>query len=709
MTRIKRFFPICAFTLLFTDILQMLAVGIITEAVFVAFVIACIVFTLKKSIYSKHILIITAFIAISILFFRINEYTVAYTLNFCGEDKTVYGTVYTASENHILLKNALCNNQLLFGKISIYTESATGISAGDKITVTLNELFPSTSDGLYYYHTLSERAYLSAFANKDSILIHTSAKPWYSTFFEIGEAAKQKLFSNMPYENAAIVTALITGNKGFFSSQLKCALRYSGAAHIFAVSGMHLSIWTSLFFIFFKRRAKSKLIPNLAAILFVVFYCIFTGFSPSVLRSGIMLSCVFFAKIIKKEADSLNSLGIAGTTLLLINPFLAGNISFLLSFIATFSLIFFNEYIIPEEIYIKKLPSLIKKRLNSVISTLVISLCVIISTIPVTSLFFGYVSLLSPLSSLIITPFAQAAMIAGAAAVIFPDTGFISSAIWKLSDFFSSAILHICNFFYDKDIAIQTSSVKLILPWFIVSLLICTAVFMRYKHKKKMFISIALCVLTLTTITAVCNTEAKEATTIYIPENVNGTMISVTRQSAHKSAVFGCGGTSATAEETVRQINSQGILRTDYLIVPREKETENKNYEYIKNSLLPRSITKLYRENQKTESKLSLWKNAYLYSDISSDNAVCLLEIDGIKAVICTLPSSDASLWDEKYLSGDIFITRNAIPEKLETDNFTDIIIMTERHGIPLSDNMHSTATGDITITVKGENYGIHR
>lgn len=709
MTGIKRFFPICAFTLLFSYIILMVSDERITDFAFILSVILCIVFTLKRSIYAKHILIISVFIAIAILLFNINKYTVEYALRFCGEDKIIYGTVYEASENHILLRNAICDNQSIFGKINVYTENPATLSAGDKITITLKEVFSTASDGLYRYHSLSERDYLTAFADETTILFHSSNKPWYSLFFEIKEKLTEKFFSNIPSENAGVVTALITGNKASFSPQLKNALKYSGAAHIFAVSGMHLSMWTSIFFIFFKRRAKSKFIPNIAAILFVIFYCIFTGYSPSVLRAGIMLLSVFLAKIIKRQADSLNSLGLAGTILLITNPFLAGNVSFLLSFIATFSLIFFNDYIIPEEAYKNKLPSFIRKRVNSVASTLIISLSVIISTIPITALFFGYVSLLSPLSSLIITPFAQATMITGAFAAIIPDISFISSVLWRLTELFTEAILYICSCFCDTDIAIQPTPAQLILPWFLVSFFITAAVFMKYKDRKKTFCCVTACVLTLTATTAVINTITKAATTIYIPENENATMISVINQSAHKSAVFGCGGTYSTAEKTIRQLNSRGILRTDCLIIPRERETESYNSEYIESSLLPRNTIKLYKDSYAAESQITLWDSVSLHSDISSHNAVTLLETDGIKTVICTLPTSDISLWDEKYLSGDIFITRNAIPENLNLNNFSTVIIMTNRKNIPLPDNAYSTATGDITITVKGDSYGIHR
>lgn len=709
MLRVKRFFTVSSFTLLFSYIMLMLTGERTVTAAFIVCVIFTIIYSAIKSLYAKHMLIISAFIALSLLMFSLNEYSVRYALRFTGEDKLVYGTVSACSDNYILLKDATCEDKIILGKINIYTENEIALSSGDKISIELNELFSTASDGLYHYHTLSERDYLTAFADEKTITVHSSHRPWFIIFSELKENTEKRFFNNLPSEKAGIVTALITGDKSTFSSELKNSLKYSGAAHIFAVSGMHLSIWTSLFFIFFKRRARSKFLPNAAAMLFVAFYCIFTGFSPSVLRSGIMLLSVFAAKLIKKQADSLNSLGLAGTVLLISNPFLAGNISFLLSFIATFSMIFFTDYIIPEISYKRILPTFIKKRISGVISAFAISLAVIISTIPVTSLFFGYVSLLSPLSSLLMTPFVQGAMITGTLAAVLPDISVISSFLWKIAEFFTDVILYICNCFTDTDIAIQPSPAKLIIPWFIVSFFVTAFVFMKYKNRTKTFCSVAACVLILCILTATINTINKDNITIYIPENVNGTSISVVKQSAHKSAIFGCGGTYTTAEETVKRLNSQGILKADYLFIPRSTATESNNSQFISNSLLPRNIITLYDEKYTQQSTIPLWKDTRLSSDVSSDNAVALLETDGIKTVICTLPSCDISLWDEKYLSGDIFITRNAIPENLDTNNFSAVIIMTDRQSLRLPDNAYSTADGGITITVKGDHYGIHR
>ncbi len=65
-----------------------------------------------------------------------------------------------------------------------------------------------------------------------------------------------------------------------------------------------------------RARAKTKKWANLGAAAFVLFYAALTGFSPSVLRAGIMLLAVFGGRVLKKAADPLNSLGLAAALLL---------------------------------------------------------------------------------------------------------------------------------------------------------------------------------------------------------------------------------------------------------------------------------------------------------------------------------------------------------------------------------------------------------
>ena len=76
--------------------------------------------------------------------------------------------------------------------------------------------------------------------------------------------------------------------------------------------------------------------------------------------------------------------------------------------------------------------------------------------------------------------------------------------------------------------------------------------------------------------------------------------------------------------------------------------------------------------------------------------------------MICSLPTSDFNSKDKVFQSADILITRNAIPTTLNTKDFKDIIVVTDRN-IPLPENAVSSKNSDIEIIIEGDKYVINR
>ena len=73
----------------------------------------------------------------------------------------------------------------------------------------------------------------------------------------------------------------------------------------------------------------------------VLCFMALTGFVPSVMRSGIMLLFYLGSQVMRRNADSINSLGLAVFLLGLANPYAAADTGLLLSFSATLGLLLF--------------------------------------------------------------------------------------------------------------------------------------------------------------------------------------------------------------------------------------------------------------------------------------------------------------------------------------------------------------------------------
>ncbi len=148
---------------------------------------------------------------------------------------------------------------------------------------------------------------------------------------------------------AAVLSAIITGKKELIDKNLRKEFSRAGASHILAISGLHLSIVSLVFFYFFNFllsfskplliRAWSRKGAAVLTLFPLLFYAVLSGFSPSTRRAFIMIAVFMFSFVAEREADSLNSLALAGIIVLLIDPGAVFSISFQLSFTAVLFII----------------------------------------------------------------------------------------------------------------------------------------------------------------------------------------------------------------------------------------------------------------------------------------------------------------------------------------------------------------------------------
>lgn len=146
----------------------------------------------------------------------------------------------------------------------------------------------------------------------------------------------------------AVASTLILGYRADLSQETLNIYSKTGTIHALSVSGMHVGLIYLVLNWMLQYLDRNKLLKLFKVVLIVVliwFYALLTGFSPSVLRSAIMLSAFVIAKSFNRQSNSYNIISFAALCLLVYDPFLIWDVGFQLSFLAVLGLIYLQPKI----------------------------------------------------------------------------------------------------------------------------------------------------------------------------------------------------------------------------------------------------------------------------------------------------------------------------------------------------------------------------
>src|SRR5690606_31261541 len=136
------------------------------------------------------------------------------------------------------------------------------------------------------------------------------------------------------------------------SDETRAVMAISGLAHIYSISGLHLSIVAGGVYVFLRlllallaagtgRYVPSKAVAAAAGVIAAALYLLLAGGTANVpaFRSTLMLGLVFGAVLIGRKALSMRNVALAGLLIVLIDPANVFRASFQLSFSAVVALI----------------------------------------------------------------------------------------------------------------------------------------------------------------------------------------------------------------------------------------------------------------------------------------------------------------------------------------------------------------------------------
>ena len=214
------------------------------------------------------------------------------------------------------------------------------------------------------------------------------------------------------------IVAVLLGNSGVIDKATRQEFSAAGVAHVLALSGLHvgfisLIIWWMLFPLDYFRLKKLRLCITIAAI---SLFAVYTGLSPSVVRSTIMIGMVFISFIFYRRSVSFNALALAALIILVFNPSAIYGVGFQLSFITIGAILLFA-----------RLPKSMRSRyrvVNYLTSTAIASIVAMLATMALNAYYFHTVSIMSVLSNLAIVPILPFFMVLGALFLLVTAAGF---------------------------------------------------------------------------------------------------------------------------------------------------------------------------------------------------------------------------------------------------------------------------------------------
>jgi competence protein ComEC len=200
-----------------------------------------------------------------------------------------------------------------------------------------------------------------------------------------------------------------------------------GLTHIVVASGAHLSILVEVARKIFGK--VSRFAGVFGAIGFILFFMCMVGWTPSIMRAGIMAILTLITWYVGRKIAPLRMILMVMAGTLLIDPTFIINLGWMLSF-ASYAGIMLLGPRLNKFFYGEKKPGFIA-------STVLTTLAATLMTLPITLFYFGQVSLISVVANLLILPTLSVAMgltfLTGVVAGLpFIEIVVSSMAIWLL-------------------------------------------------------------------------------------------------------------------------------------------------------------------------------------------------------------------------------------------------------------------------------------
>ena len=199
------------------------------------------------------------------------------------------------------------------------------------------------TDSDMFLNSLSSMVYFTYFEEDDCIIEKTGEiNYYYKNIGAVKRAFSEIVTQYLPGVNGAIARAITIGDKSELDDKITDYFNYCGTSHLLVISGLHLTLWSTYIVSILNKFSKMRKYSSYIGIACLLLYSAVTGFTVSVLRAGAMVGAVLVARLFNRDADSINSIGLAVACILLFNPFAPYSVALWLSVLSTLGILAYS-------------------------------------------------------------------------------------------------------------------------------------------------------------------------------------------------------------------------------------------------------------------------------------------------------------------------------------------------------------------------------
>ena len=141
----------------------------------------------------------------------------------------------------------------------------------------------------------------------------------------------------------SLSAALVMNDKSDLPEDLAESFRLAGAAHVLAVSGLHVMILFSCVLAVLRRFSPSQTVVLAISVVLLALYGLLAGMQAAILRAVLLMTYTLSGRIVRRRPDKLTALSAAFLAILLLRPIDLFSAGFQMSFGAVLGLILLGD------------------------------------------------------------------------------------------------------------------------------------------------------------------------------------------------------------------------------------------------------------------------------------------------------------------------------------------------------------------------------